>query len=123
MVEQNFRFAAPLADRFYVIEHGQIVETIERRRPGGTHAGAARAARRLTVREMTMDTLRRSPAGPDEPAAARPGQRLLLRDADASGLAVIFGLLNVINFAHGALYMLGAFLAWIGVTSFGLNYW
>ena len=27
MVEQNFRFAAPLADRFYVVEHGQIVET------------------------------------------------------------------------------------------------
>ena len=26
MVEQNFRFAAPLADRFYVVEHGQIVE-------------------------------------------------------------------------------------------------
>jgi branched-chain amino acid transport system ATP-binding protein len=26
-VEQNFRFAAPLADRFYVMEHGQIVET------------------------------------------------------------------------------------------------
>jgi len=28
MVEQNFRFAAPLADRFYVMEHGQIVETV-----------------------------------------------------------------------------------------------
>ena len=28
MVEQNFRFAAPLADRFYVVEHGQVVETI-----------------------------------------------------------------------------------------------
>ncbi len=28
MVEQNFRFAAPLADRFYVIEHGQVVQTI-----------------------------------------------------------------------------------------------
>jgi len=28
MVEQNFRFAAPLADRFHVVEHGQIVETI-----------------------------------------------------------------------------------------------
>jgi branched-chain amino acid transport system ATP-binding protein len=28
MVEQNFRFAAPLADRFYVVEHGHIVETI-----------------------------------------------------------------------------------------------
>jgi len=26
MVEQNFRFAAPLADRFYVMEHGQVVE-------------------------------------------------------------------------------------------------
>ena len=39
------------------------------------------------------------------------------------GLAVIFGLLNVINFAHGALYMLGAFLAWMGVTYLGLNYW
>lgn len=39
------------------------------------------------------------------------------------GLAVIFGLLNVINFAHGALYMLGAFLAWMGLQYFGLNYW
>jgi branched-chain amino acid transport system permease protein len=39
------------------------------------------------------------------------------------GLAVIFGLLNVINFSHGALYMMGAFMAYIGVTSFGLNYW
>ena len=28
MVEQNFRFAAPLADRHYVIEHGSIVETV-----------------------------------------------------------------------------------------------
>ena len=39
------------------------------------------------------------------------------------GLAVIFGLLNVINFAHGALYMLGAFLALIGLTQFGVSYW
>lgn len=39
------------------------------------------------------------------------------------GLAVIFGLLNVINFSHGALYMMGAFFAYIGVTSFGMNYW
>ena len=29
MVEQNFRFAAPLADRFYVMEHGRIVETFD----------------------------------------------------------------------------------------------
>ncbi|WP_151448522.1 branched-chain amino acid ABC transporter permease [Lacisediminimonas profundi] len=39
------------------------------------------------------------------------------------GLAVIFGLLNVINFAHGALYMMGAFLAWMGTYYFNLNYW
>jgi branched-chain amino acid transport system permease protein len=39
------------------------------------------------------------------------------------GLAVIFGLLNVINFAHGALYMMGAMFAWMGLTFFGLNYW
>ncbi|MRW90154.1 branched-chain amino acid ABC transporter permease [Duganella sp. FT80W] len=39
------------------------------------------------------------------------------------GLAVIFGLLNVINFSHGALYMMGAFLAWMGIEYFGLNYW
>ncbi|MGE4370924.1 MAG: branched-chain amino acid ABC transporter permease [Burkholderiaceae bacterium] len=39
------------------------------------------------------------------------------------GLAVIFGLLNIINFAHGALYMLGAFAAWMGLQYLGLNYW
>ena len=39
------------------------------------------------------------------------------------GLAVIFGLLNVINFAHGAQYMMGAFCAWIALTYLGLNYW
>ncbi len=39
------------------------------------------------------------------------------------GLAVIFGLLNVINFAHGAVYMMGAFLAWIGLQYFGISYW
>jgi branched-chain amino acid transport system permease protein len=39
------------------------------------------------------------------------------------GLAVIFGLLNIVNFAHGALYMMGAYAAWIGMTHFGINYW
>ena len=39
------------------------------------------------------------------------------------GLAVIFGLLNVINFSHGALYMMGAFFAWMGINYFGANYW
>ncbi|AWI81218.1 MAG: branched-chain amino acid ABC transporter permease [Betaproteobacteria bacterium HGW-Betaproteobacteria-13] len=39
------------------------------------------------------------------------------------GLAIIFGLLNIINFAHGAQYMMGAFVAWIALTKFGVNYW
>ena len=39
------------------------------------------------------------------------------------GLAVIFGLLGIVNFAHGALYMLGAFAAWIMLDTFGVNYW
>ncbi|BBP97696.1 branched-chain amino acid ABC transporter permease [Burkholderia sp. SFA1] len=39
------------------------------------------------------------------------------------GLAVIFGLLNVINFAHGALFMLGAMLAWMGYSYFDIPYW
>jgi branched-chain amino acid transport system permease protein len=39
------------------------------------------------------------------------------------GLAIIFGLLNVINFCHGALYMLGAFVAWFLLDKAGLGYW
>jgi len=39
------------------------------------------------------------------------------------GLAVIFGLLGIVNFAHGALYMIGAYVAWIGLEKFGLNFW
>lgn len=39
------------------------------------------------------------------------------------GLAIIFGLLNIINFAHGAQYMIGAFVAWLGLTYLGINYW
>src|SRR6476619_56609 len=39
------------------------------------------------------------------------------------GLAVIFGLLNIINFAHGAQYMMGAFCAWFLLTALVLGYW
>lgn len=39
------------------------------------------------------------------------------------GLAVIFGLLNVINLSHGALYMLGAFVTWMALHYLGLSYW
>ncbi|MGO2242867.1 MULTISPECIES: branched-chain amino acid ABC transporter permease [unclassified Halomonas] len=39
------------------------------------------------------------------------------------GLAVIFGLLKIVNFAHGAMYMLGAFATLLGLQYLGLNYW
>ena len=39
------------------------------------------------------------------------------------GLAVIFGMLNIVNFAHGALYMVGAFVAYFLLNLAGLNYW
>ena len=39
------------------------------------------------------------------------------------GLALIFGLLNIINFAHGALYMLGAFGVYLAMAKLGINYW
>jgi branched-chain amino acid transport system permease protein len=39
------------------------------------------------------------------------------------GLAVIFGLLDIVNFAHGALYMVGAFIAWIVLDKWGVGYW
>jgi len=39
------------------------------------------------------------------------------------GLAVIFGMLNIINFAHGAVFMMGAFVAWMLLNYLGINYW
>jgi branched-chain amino acid transport system permease protein len=39
------------------------------------------------------------------------------------GLAVIFGLLGIVNFAHGALYMIGAYVAFLALDKWGLNYW
>ncbi len=39
------------------------------------------------------------------------------------GLAIIFGLLNIINFSHGAQYMMGAFCAWFLLNGLGIGYW
>ncbi len=39
------------------------------------------------------------------------------------GLAIIFGMLNIINFAHGALFMVGAFVAWMLQAYLGIDYW
>src|SRR5688572_20700467 len=63
------------------------------------------------------------------PAAALFGQLLLglINGAFYAmlslGLAVIFGLLNIINFTHGAQYMMGAFAAWMLLTYTGIGYW
>ena len=63
------------------------------------------------------------------PAAALFGQLLLglingaFYAVLSLGLALIFGLLNIINFSHGAQYMMGAFVAWLGLTYLGANYW
>ncbi|OJX72158.1 MAG: branched-chain amino acid ABC transporter permease [Magnetospirillum sp. 64-120] len=63
------------------------------------------------------------------PAAALFGQLLLglingaFYAVLSLGLALIFGLLNIINFSHGAQYMVGAFVAWLGLTYLGANYW
>ncbi len=39
------------------------------------------------------------------------------------GLSIIFGMLGIVNFAHGAFYMLGAVLTWFALTQFGIGYW
>lgn len=39
------------------------------------------------------------------------------------GLAIIFGLLRIINFTHGAMYMMGAFFAWIALNRLEIGYW
>ncbi len=63
------------------------------------------------------------------PAAALFGQLLLglINGAFYAmlslGLALIFGLLNIINFSHGAQYMMGAFVAWLLLTYAGAGYW
>ena len=39
------------------------------------------------------------------------------------GLSLIFGMLDIVNFAHGAFYMLGAVLTWFALAQFGIGYW
>jgi branched-chain amino acid transport system permease protein len=39
------------------------------------------------------------------------------------GLSIIFGMLDIVNFAHGAFYMLGAVATWFALTQFGISYW
>ena len=41
----------------------------------------------------------------------------------ALGLTLVYGILHVPNFAHGALYMVGAYVSYITMVDFGVNYW
>jgi energy-coupling factor transporter ATP-binding protein EcfA2 len=62
MVEQNFRFAAPLADRFYVIEHGRVIETfaaaeLEARKACCTRCSASEGPARRAGWEFQLERL------------------------------------------------------------------
>jgi hypothetical protein len=117
LVEQNLRFATELADRHYVMETGRVVDMLTRDDMIST---ATKPACKPTS-ELTML---------EAPGLPRPlvGQ-LLLGLINGSfyammslGLAIIFGLLNVVNFTHGAQYMMGAFVAWMLLQWLGIGY-
>jgi hypothetical protein len=116
LVEQNKYFAEPLADRFLVVERGKV-------------------AMALTGAELSENRSGRSCPGClriamfDIPLQVLLGQITIglvngcFYAVLSLGLALIFGLLNVINFAHGALYMLGAFGVYLALQKLGVNYW
>ena len=123
LVEQNFRFAATVADRHYVMEHGT-----HRRHDSPPRSSTANTGK---LHELSRQSESESARCRDfrYPLAALFGQ-LLLGLINGSfyamlslGLAVIFGLLDIINFAHGAQYMIGAFVAWMLLQYLGIGYW
>ena len=109
-------------------DYYNVVETI----PGDAGVRPLKSRDQVRAVEVSV-TLRRRRVATMEifgiPLQALLGQ-LLLGLVNGSfyamlslGLAVIFGLLNIINFAHGALYMMGAYVAWTSLDYLGLNYW
>jgi branched-chain amino acid transport system ATP-binding protein len=81
MVEQNFRFAAPLADRFMVMEHGQVIQAVHAGRTALAHRTPARVPRRLTRHptshphketRMKLNKLAAACASPPTTLFARP---------------------------------------------------
>ena len=114
----------------------QAFRPIGRRMPAGEVTG--RSARVTIVRRSERTATQRHRAARSElrmteifgiPTQALFGQ-LLIGLINGSfyamlslGLAVIFGLLNIINFTHGAQYMMGAFCAWFLLNKAGLGYW
>lgn len=118
LVEQNFRFASRIADRFYLMDHGQMVAEFP---VGELPERMDMLHKVLGFDAMTMIF--------GIPLQALLGQ-LLIGLINGSfyallslGLAIIFGMLRVINFAHGALYMLGAFTAYLLLAYGGIGYW
>ncbi len=118
LVEQNFRFAAKVADRFYLMDHGVVTENFPTAELPARMAALNEA---LGYDTMTMIF--------GIPLQALLGQ-LLVGLINGSfyamlslGLAIIFGLLRIINFAHGAQYMLGAFVGYLLLSWLGIGYW
>ena len=121
LVEQNFHFAAIVADRHYVMEDGQR----------GRHDVRCRRRRRMSASCKPISGCRRMDAcNIFEISTQLLFSQLLLGLINGAfyamlslGLAVIFGMLNVINFTHGAQYMMGAFAAWLMLTELDIPFW
>jgi energy-coupling factor transporter ATP-binding protein EcfA2 len=119
LVEQNFHFAATVADRHYVMEDGRVVDMIAA--PTSRQIGKLQAYLGCR-RDGCLQYLRGS--------SQLLFSQLLLGLINGAfyamlslGLAVIFGMLNVINFTHGAQYMMGAFAAWLMLTELDIPFW
>ena len=119
LVEQNFHFAATVADRHYVMEDGRVVDIMTAADVEAEHRQAAGVSGGVDAMFELIGI----------PPQALFGQLLLglINGAFYAmlslGLAVIFGMLNVINFTHGAQYMMGAFAAWLLLGILDVPFW
>ena len=118
LVEQNLRFARKVADRHVVVENGKVVDILTAAELDRRHGRGfspiweyeARCSNSITPQLLFGQIL----------LGLINGSFYAML---SMGLAIIFGLMNVVNFAHGAQYMLGAFAAWLLLTHLGIPYW
>ena len=106
LVEQNFHFAATVADRHYVMEDGTGGRHDRLGRCRGEHRQAADLSGSVRMAQVALGLVN--------------GAFYAMLSL---GLAVIFGMLNVINFTHGAQFMMGAFAAWLLLGIFDVPFW
>ena len=106
LVEQNFHFAATVADRHYVMEDGRVVDMIA-----------------SADVEQSIGKLQDLSGGVSMAQVALGLVNGAFYAMLSLGLAVIFGMLNVINFTHGAQFMMGAFAAWLLLGIFDVPFW